>query len=67
MSKLKYLFIFLIIIFQFSAIFSLFLNKTFAIFLFICYGLSIIGLIAIYVKERIKEKREEDEHDYSDY
>lgn len=67
MHKIQSLFVVFTVVFQGSAILLLFFNVKWAIALFICYGLSLVILFGLIIRERMKEKREEDEHDYSDY
>lgn len=67
MQFLKYISLILAILFQLLAIVFLFHNVKVAIILFILYGLSILVLLTTFIFERMKEKKEDDENDYSNY
>ncbi|WP_349409446.1 hypothetical protein [Pseudalkalibacillus sp. SCS-8] len=67
MGKYKSFVLLLTVISQGAAIVFLFINFWVSIFLFIVYGLTIVGLFVLLIVERIKEKEEEKDNDYRDY
>lgn len=67
MARLKSLFLLFTVIFQGAGIILLFFSIKWAIFFFISYGLSVVILFTLFIKERLNEKKEEDNNDYSDY
>lgn len=67
MTKLKIPLMVLVVIGQLLGIAFLFFNIKLAILTFIIYGLALLGLLIILILERIKEKRDDDDHDYRNY
>ncbi|WP_299094979.1 hypothetical protein [uncultured Metabacillus sp.] len=67
MEKVKYVSILTAICTQLTGIIFLFFNIKIAIGLFIGYFFSLLVLLAVFVKTRLDEKKEDDEHDYRDY
>ncbi|WP_408009380.1 hypothetical protein ACJROX_03420 [Pseudalkalibacillus sp. A8] len=67
MSKYKSLILLLTVVIQGAAVVFLFISLWVSILLFIIYGIAILALFILTVVERIKEKEEEKNNDYSDY
>ncbi|TKC18121.1 hypothetical protein [Robertmurraya kyonggiensis] len=67
MGKRKQFLILIAVIGQILGIILLFVHMTAAIVSFIIYGLACATLFILLIVERMKEKEEENEHDYRDY
>jgi len=67
MRILKPLLLAIAVIAQLTGVVYLFIHIETAIMLFIVYGAAFVLLIGVLVKERLKEKKEEEDHDYRDY
>lgn len=67
MARLKSLFLLFTALFQGIGIIFLFISIKWAILFFISYGISVVILFSLFIKERLKEKKEEEENDYRDY
>ncbi|WP_077211078.1 hypothetical protein [Bacillus dakarensis] len=67
MGKLKQMLLMMIVIGQLLGIVMLFINIKIAIFVFIVYGLAMLGIFIVLIVERLKEKEEDDENDYRNY
>ncbi|MFC0272126.1 hypothetical protein ACFFIX_11750 [Metabacillus herbersteinensis] len=67
MEALKYLCLITAVVTQLTGILFLFINIHIAAILFIIYGIALIGLLIVFIKNRYDEKKEDDEHDYRDY
>jgi 5-bromo-4-chloroindolyl phosphate hydrolysis protein len=67
MEKLKLLLVSVAILGQIIGIILLFINIKVAIILYILYGIAVLALIILLVKDRWKEKKEDDENDYRNY
>ncbi|WP_221568524.1 hypothetical protein [Alkalihalobacillus sp. TS-13] len=67
MSKYKSLILLLTVVFQGAAVVFLFFNFWVSILLFVIYGITMLALFILLIIERIKEKEEENNNDYSDY
>lgn len=67
LGKWKQFLIFLAVFGQILGIILLFVHIKAAIVSFIIYGLACATLFILLIVERVKEKQEEDEHDYRDY
>ncbi|ARK28718.1 hypothetical protein [Halalkalibacter krulwichiae] len=64
---LKYFLIAVVVMAQLGGIVLIFVNVTWAIWAFSVYGIGIVILIAVFIVERWKEKREEIDYDDCDY
>jgi membrane protein implicated in regulation of membrane protease activity len=67
MQLLKYLLLIIAVVGQITGIVFLFINIKKAAIFFIIFAIAFVLLIALFVKERLKEKKEEDANDYRDY
>lgn len=67
MGKWKQFLILIAVFGQILGIILLFVHMKTAIVTFIIYGLACATLFILLIVERVKEKEEEDEHDYRDY
>ncbi len=67
MSKYKSVILLLTVVSQGAAIIFLFINFWVSIMLFLLYGGAMLVLFILLIIERIREKEEEDQNDYSDY
>lgn len=67
MGKLKQILILIAGLGQIIGIILLFVQMKAAIVTFIIYGLACATLLILLIVDRVKEKEEEDEHDYRDY
>jgi uncharacterized membrane protein len=67
MTKWKYRFLMLTVVCQLSAFVFTFINIKVTVLLVVGYLVSVILLFIFLIKERLNEKKEEDENDYSDY
>ncbi len=67
MGKWKQFLILIAVFGQIIGIILLFVHMKTAIVTFIIYGLACATLFILLIVERVKEKEEEDEHDYRDY
>jgi predicted membrane channel-forming protein YqfA (hemolysin III family) len=67
MERLKLLLIFIAIAGQIIGIILLFINMKIAIFVYILYAIAIFSIFFLLIKDRQKEKREDDENDYRNY
>jgi Sec-independent protein secretion pathway component TatC len=67
MEKLKLLLVFIAVIGQILGIILLFINVKLAIAVYILYAIAIFAVFFLLVRDRRKEKREDDENDYRNY
>ncbi|WLD93932.1 hypothetical protein [Alkalihalobacillus sp. AL-G] len=67
MSRLKSIALLLTGVFQITAVVFLFINIWVSVLLFITYGIAMLLLFGALIMERIKEKEDDDENDYTDY
>lgn len=67
MSTFKNIFLVLTIVAQLAAIIFAFVNISVTFFILGVYILSLIMLFGLLIKERRKEKEEENQHDYRHY
>jgi membrane protein implicated in regulation of membrane protease activity len=67
MKMFKYLLLAIAVIGQIAGIGFLFINIKAAATLFMIYAVAFVLLIVLFVKERLEEKKGEDDNDYRDY
>jgi hypothetical protein len=67
MDKLKLLLVSVASIGQIIGIILLFINIKIALAVYIVYGIAILTLIILLLKDRWKEKKEDDKNDYRNY
>ncbi|KKI90764.1 hypothetical protein WQ54_18610 [Bacillus sp. SA1-12] len=67
MEIVKYVSMLMAIFTQFTGIIFLFFNIRLAIGLFCVYFFSLLVLLALFIKTRLDEKKEDAQHDYCDY
>ncbi|MCH1627069.1 hypothetical protein [Fredinandcohnia quinoae] len=66
-NKAKYIVMMVATVGQIIGIIFLFVNLKAALLFYVCYIIAIILLFVLLIRERIKEKREDDQNDYRDY
>ncbi|WP_044748837.1 hypothetical protein [Bacillus alveayuensis] len=67
MQLLKYVLLIIAVIGQITGFVLLFINMKKAVLFFIIYAVSFVLLMALFIMERLKEKKEEEDNDYRDY
>jgi len=67
MRNLKYIMLSVATIGQIIGIIFLFINIKMAIIFYLCYVLALVILFWLLIRERINEKKEDEENDYRDY
>ncbi len=65
--KSKLLLILLIVILHIAAFGLLIYSLKWALIVFALYGITVVLLLILFIKERLKEKKEEDQYDDRDY
>jgi len=67
MKNLKYIMLSVATIGQIVGIIFLFINFKIAIGFYLCYLLALVILFWLLIRERVKEKKEDEENDYRNY